>query len=283
MLSFRVLVATDNDETAYDLWDQPTRDESNYKQLLNDLTRDLYLSKESAQLLGSRLRENNLLAPQTTFYWYRNRNDEFRKYFARDEQHWLVYCNDVSGLLKALGMEYKAVECRLFMDFFVISMKAVLLLIGNKVASVSITHSVVHKDSYLDMKYLLDALCNNLQQWNICDDLKVISILLGLQRSCTKYPCFLCLRDSRADDRHCLQKERPARGTLTSGRCNGKSSSLVDPKNVLLPLLHIKLVLLKNFVEALNKSNPSFKFSSLRCLVANYCAHKMNAPITYGT
>ena len=35
---------------------------------LNDLTRDLNLSKESAQLLGSRLQEKRLLAPGTTFY-----------------------------------------------------------------------------------------------------------------------------------------------------------------------------------------------------------------------
>ena len=36
---------------------------------LNDLTQDLNLSKESAQLLGSRLQEKRLLAPGTTFYW----------------------------------------------------------------------------------------------------------------------------------------------------------------------------------------------------------------------
>ncbi|KAK3891318.1 hypothetical protein Pcinc_004762 [Petrolisthes cinctipes] len=44
---------------------------------LNDLTRDLNLSKESAQLLGSRIREKCLLAPETTFYWYRDREREF--------------------------------------------------------------------------------------------------------------------------------------------------------------------------------------------------------------
>ena len=38
---------------------------------LNDLTRDLNLSKEFAQLLGSHLREKRLLAPTTTLYWYR--------------------------------------------------------------------------------------------------------------------------------------------------------------------------------------------------------------------
>lgn len=48
---------------------------------LNDLTRDLNLSKESAQLLGSRLRERRLLAPGTTFYWYRDREKDFREFF----------------------------------------------------------------------------------------------------------------------------------------------------------------------------------------------------------
>ena len=156
------------------------------------MTRDLYLSKESAQLLESQLGENNLLAPQATLYWYQNRDDKFRKYFTRDEQHWLVYCNDVSGLVKALGMEYKAVEWRLLLDSSVRSMKAVFLHIGNKVASVPIAHSIVFKESYLDMKDLLDALCYNLYQWRICGDLKMISILLGFQG------CW----DSRADDKH---------------------------------------------------------------------------------
>ena len=147
--------STDNNESANDLWDQPACDEPSYKQpnLLtqaqpNDLTRDLYLSKESAQLLESRLRENNLLPSQTTFYWYQNRDDEFRKYFTRDEQHWLVYCNDASEFVKALGMEYKAVKWRLFLDSSVRSMKVALSHIGNKVASVPIAHSAVFKESY---------------------------------------------------------------------------------------------------------------------------------------
>ena len=57
---------------------------------LNDLTRDLNLTKESAQLLGSRLHERNLVAPSTTYFWYRNRDEEFRKYFGYDKDHSLV-------------------------------------------------------------------------------------------------------------------------------------------------------------------------------------------------
>ena len=171
-----------------------------------------------------------------------------------------MYCNDVSGLVEALGIEYKAVEWRLFLDSSVKSMKAVLLLIGNKVASVPIAHSVVFKESYLDMKYLLDALCYNLLQWKVCVDLKIISMLLGFQGGYTKYSRFLYLWDSRAYDRHYLQKEWRAGGTLTPGRCNVKSSLLDDSKNVLLPPLHIKLGLIKNFVKVINKGNPLFKF-----------------------
>ena len=44
---------------------------------LNELTRDLGLSKENAQLLGSCLSESNLLFKETTFYWYRNREEKF--------------------------------------------------------------------------------------------------------------------------------------------------------------------------------------------------------------
>ena len=39
---------------------------------LNHRTRDLYFSKQSAQLLDSRLKEKHLLASWITFYWYRD-------------------------------------------------------------------------------------------------------------------------------------------------------------------------------------------------------------------
>ena len=99
----------------------------------------------------------------------------------------------LSGLVEALGMEYKAVGRSLSWNSSLRSMKAVLLHIGNRVASVPIAHSLVFKESYLDMKYLLDTLRYNLLQWKISGDLKMISILLGLQEGYTKYPCFLCL------------------------------------------------------------------------------------------
>lgn len=227
---------------------------------LNDLTRDLNLTKESAQLLGSRLRENNLLAPQTTYFWYRNRDKDFRKYFKYDDGHSLVYCQDVSGLISALGIVYISTEWRLFLDSSVKSLKTVLLHNGNKSGSVPVGQSVKLTECYEDMKFLLESLQYSQHNWKICGDLKMISIVLGLQAGYTKHPCFLCLWDSRADDRHYTQINWSTRTSFTPGFQNVKFAFLVEPRNILLPPLHIKLGLMKNYTKALDKDGPTFKF-----------------------
>ena len=99
------------------------------------------MSKEFAQLLRSRLCENHLLAPETTFFWYRSREKEFRQYFTLNEESSLVYCNNINGLIEALGLPYDPAEWRLFIDSSSKSLKAVLLYNGNTVSSVPVGHS----------------------------------------------------------------------------------------------------------------------------------------------
>ncbi|KAF2352327.1 hypothetical protein FHG87_016916 [Trinorchestia longiramus] len=125
---------------------------------LNNLTRDLKLLKESAQLLDSRLREKRLLVPGTTFY------------------------------------------------------------------------------------------------------LKVVGLILGLQGGYTKYPYFLCLWDSCADDQHYVRQEWPSRQGLKPESHNVVSHPLVEPSKILLPPLYIKLGLMKNFVKALDREGGGFAF-----------------------
>lgn len=86
---------------------QPTDDDfqctpDNLKQLfaqaeLNDLVRDLGLTKEKAELLGSRLKEKHLLEPGTSICHYRTRDKQFTKFFRQDED--LVYCHDIVSLI----------------------------------------------------------------------------------------------------------------------------------------------------------------------------------------
>ena len=49
--------------------------------MLNDLVRDLVLSKEKAELLGSRLKQWNLLETRTKITYYRQRQDELSSFF----------------------------------------------------------------------------------------------------------------------------------------------------------------------------------------------------------
>ena len=113
------------------------------------------MSKESAQLLGSHLCENNLLSAETTFFWYHSRDEEFRKYFSSDQKNSLVYCNNIGGLIAAMGFTYDPTEWRLFIDSSSRSLKAVLLFNGNKISSVPVEYSVHMTENYRNMELLL--------------------------------------------------------------------------------------------------------------------------------
>lgn len=52
----------------------------------------------------------------------------------------------------------------------------------------------------------------------------------------------------------------PERTKYKVGICKVKWKAIVDPKKILMPLLHIKLGLMKQFVEALNHKSKAFKY-----------------------
>lgn len=225
---------------------------------LNDLVRDLHLSKYKAELLASRLQEWNLLAENTKVSVFRKRNEMLSSHFSKENV--LCYCKDINALMNDLGFTYNPNEWRLFIDSSKFSLKAVLLHKGNEIPSIPLAHSVVLKESYESMDIILRSIGYEKHKWHICADLKVIALLLGLQGGFTKYCCFLCMWDSRATERHYETKEWPQRNEFIPGKANVKCKPLVDPQSILLPPLHIKLGLMKNFVKAMNKEGEGFKY-----------------------
>lgn len=225
---------------------------------LNDLVRDLGLSKDAAELLGSRLKNKNLLSSGTSFSWYRHREREFTQYFTKEGN--LVYCNDVRGLMKCFEIEYDSSEWRLFIDSSKTSLKAVLLHNGNVFASLPMGHSVHMKEHYNDLATILEKIKYQEHQWMVCGDFKILTLLLGQQSGYTKFPCFLCLWDSRARELHWTQTDWPPRHGLTPGEKNVINTTLVPPEKVLLPPLHIKLGLIKQFVKSLQKDGDCFRY-----------------------
>jgi len=137
----------------------------------------LQLTIEKSELLGSRLREKNMLASGVKFSWYRNREKEFRKYFAQEDQ--LVFCTDIRNLLHQLEEgEYDPSNWRLFIDSSKRSLKAVLLHSSNVLASIPLAHSTKLSESYETLKLVLEKIKYHEHEWQICGDLKVIGLLL---------------------------------------------------------------------------------------------------------
>ena len=217
---------------------------------LNDLIQDLNMPKQSAKVLASRLQKKHFLKAGTSVLFYRNREENLRKYFQCDGQ--LVYCTDVEGLLLAMGLSaYRSNDWRLFIDSSKKSLKCVLLYNGNQYGSIPIEHSVTLKKNYESIKVVLERLKYCVHQWLIYVDLKMVNFFLGKQGGHTKYLCLLCYWDSRANEEHWVRKEWPPRNTIKPGERHIVNNHLVDWKNIILPPLHIKLGLMNNLSKHL--------------------------------
>ena len=99
------------------------------EQELDDLTRDLGLTKYGAELLTSSLNGWNLLGDDCKSTAYRKRHLELSVYFDVIED--LCYSKDVEGVFRAVGIDHDPTQWRLFIDSSTKSLKAVILHNGN--------------------------------------------------------------------------------------------------------------------------------------------------------
>jgi hypothetical protein len=150
---------------------------------LNDLVRELNLSKSQAEFLGSRLQGWNLQQKNTNISIFRHRQKDIAQYFASAGD--LVYCTDIDKFMAALGYDHKTDEWRLFVDSAKLSLKAVLHN-GNKHPSILTAYAVHMKETSKHMKNVPDKINYNKHCWNVCCDLKIIALLLRMQLGYTK-------------------------------------------------------------------------------------------------
>ncbi|GBO34590.1 hypothetical protein AVEN_50030-1 [Araneus ventricosus] len=113
---------------------------------LNDLVRDLDLSKSKAEILASRLQQWNLLEENVRVTSFRTRHLLFESFFKKEES--LVYYYDIHALLKEFCIVHKPNEWRLFIDASKLSLKAVLLNNRNELPSIPVAHAVYMKETY---------------------------------------------------------------------------------------------------------------------------------------
>ena len=113
----------------------------------------------------------------------------------------LVACTDIDGLMQTLNINHNPVDWRLFIDSSKLSFKTLSLHNGNTRPSIPVGHSVHIKEQYENMKIPMEAISYDKLKWQIC------ALLLGLQQGFTKYCCFICKWDSKAQSLHYSRKD----------------------------------------------------------------------------
>lgn len=215
------------------------------------------LTKSKSELLGSRLKELNLLQIDVKITSQRNRSADFAKYFEQAGE--LVYCKDIEGLMQFLEIPLEFECWRLFIDSSKQSLKGVLLHNGSEYPSLPIAYSTITQESYEIIANLLQKLQYNKYQWDICADLKIVGIISGLKGGYASYMCFLCKWNTRQTDTHChyYVKEFPVRTEHIIDNYSVIHPPLVPSHRIILPPLHIKLGIVKNFIKRVYAINSS--------------------------
>ena len=89
----------------------------------------------------------------------------------------------------------------------------------------------------------------------------MVNFLLGQQSGFTKYPCFLCMWDSRDHAQCYTKKDWPLWEELVPCKeRNVINDPQVNKDRILFPPLHIKLSLIKQFTKALDKDGYCFTY-----------------------
>lgn len=249
---------------------------------LDDLVRDLGLSKNQSELLASRLQEKNLLQKGnavllliaisnifvliklnytilgTKVTTVRERSKKYAECFRQIGK--FCFCEEIPLLFERMKQPFSPKDWRLFIDGAKNSVKFVLLHNGNELPSIPVAYGVGIGEEYETIQTILTFIKYSLHKFQIVADFKVIAVLMGLQSGYTAHSCYLCLWHSRKDDEHYKRSTWPMRTTYVPGINNVKSKPLVPADVIILPPLHIKLGLFKNFVKALNKDGDAFNY-----------------------
>lgn len=233
--------------------------------MIDDLSNDLDLSKEKTEVLGSRLRQYNLLAPGVKVTAGRTGDRSTQGFFTpyttvnMDNPIRGVYCNNIPGLFRHLSMIHQADEWRLFMDASNASFKAVLLHNTNQLPSIPLYYAVGDAERREVIEQVLDKIKYNLHQWKVCSDLKMVAVFLGITGGNAKYPCFICQWDHGSKYDKYNDPAFVFRGEPEVGKFGQKYMPLIDRKKVMIPPLHVKLGVVTNFLKTLTDNKQLLK------------------------
>lgn len=227
----------------------------------NNIVRDAQISNRSAELIASRLKSRNLCALgfRITMGRKRGLTRKFDDMYIKDEKSTITYCWDIDLLFHLFEFPHNANEWRLFIDGSNESLKAVLLHIKNVHPSVPIAYARKIEESYESMDTILNLIQYKTHNWLICCDLKVVGLLIGLKRGYPTNQCFICQWEGRDNASNYAGLRCAPRLSYQIGKQSIDHLPIINPQNVILPPLHLKLGLVRNFTMAIDRNSDGFK------------------------
>ena len=236
----------------------------------------MQLSKKDAQKLGSHLKSCNLLQPSTHFAWYREQEREYLDFFTADCN--ICYCSNIDGLLNKLNLEIDPERWFLFMDSSESSFKAVLIH-KQSLKFIPVAYTKAKKETRDLIGTVLEKINYSSHQWLVSADFKLIAVFMGLQGGYTQHPCYICLWRSREKNQY-AEHYWAQRTEYEIGQNNVNATPLVEREKVLVPPLHIRLGLFKNFIKSLD--TDSVAFAHLRAIFPRLSNAKLQAGVLNG-
>lgn len=225
---------------------------------LDYIVAKLELTKKKSEELASFLYSKKVLERDVRVTSYRNRQSVIQTQYVQSPENNSAHCPDVTKLMEIMEIKYHPKDWRLFIDSSKTSLKAVLLHTTNKKPSIPVAFSTETKETYSVLKTILEKIDYKRHNWKICCDLKIVAMLTGLQGGYTKRMCFICDWDSRYGGDQYKCHDWKSRETSEFKRMNVVEDPLVSKDNIILPPLHIKLGVVKNFITNVSKFEPVF-------------------------
>lgn len=228
------------------------------------LANELGLTIRQKEHLGSRLMDHNVVDKMFRNTATRGRalTEKIDELFRTDPTSKITYCWNIKELFIVLMHRHNADDWRLFIDGSSESLKAALVHNGNKLPTIPVAYGRGVKETYASMQAIIMLTQYNEHKWQICGDLKVVAILMGLKQGYCKHQCFLCLWEGRKDALHYDYTHKwPIRPEVDISEWHSQVQKplIEDRTKILLPPLHIKLGLVRNLSIKLPRDGEAYK------------------------
>ena len=169
----------------------------------------------------------------------------------------LVVCTDIDGLMQTLNIYHNPLFWLVLIDSSELSLKAFPLHNDNALPSIPVGHSVHNKEPYENMKILMKATNYDKFKWQICGDLNRLPYYFDYNKYSQNIAA-LFVNGTAEFGLFFTQENIGPPENLGPGIKNVEKQPLVEQSKFLLPSVHLKLGLKKNFKYAMNQGETAF-------------------------